>query len=64
MLAENGLPSSEVETSGEVTVDPVGELLVHTNVYTCTVITSSDCHQCLSNSPIVLDTYSGIYTIH
>ena len=30
---ENGRPSGEVETSGEVTVDPVGELLVHTNVY-------------------------------
>ena len=30
VLAENGLPTGEVETSGEVTVDPVGELLVHT----------------------------------
>ena len=27
---ENGLPTGEVEPSGEVTVDPVGELLVHT----------------------------------
>ena len=28
-LAENGLPTGELETSGEVTVDPVGELLVY-----------------------------------
>ena len=42
---KKGWPSGEVETSEEVTVDPVGELLVHTNVYICTVITSSDCHQ-------------------
>ena len=58
LVDENGRPTGEVETSGEVTVDPVGELLVHTNVYTCTVITSSDCHQCLPyiDSPIVLDT--------
>ena len=42
---EKGRPFGEVETSGEVTVDPVGELLVHTNVYTCTVITSSDFHR-------------------
>ena len=25
VLAENGLPTGEVETSGEVTIDPVGE---------------------------------------
>ena len=30
VLAENGLPSGEVETSEEVTVDPIGELLMHT----------------------------------
>ena len=41
---ENGRPSGEVETSVEVTVDPAGELVVHTNVYTCTVITSNACH--------------------
>ena len=41
---ENGRPSGEVETSGEITVDPVGELVVHANVYTCTVITSTACH--------------------
>ena len=44
VLAENGQPSGS-QTSDEVTVDPVGELVVHTNVYTCTVITSSDCYQ-------------------
>ena len=54
-LAENGLPTTEVETSGEVTIDPVGELLVHTNVYSCAVITSSDCHQYI-DSPTILDT--------
>ena len=47
LAGEKGGPTSEVETSGVVTVDPVGELLVHTNVYICTVIASSDCHQCL-----------------
>ena len=61
-LAENGLPTGEVETSEEITVDPVGEFVVHTNVYTCTVITSFDCHQCLSyiDSPTVLDTSTCI----
>ena len=38
------VPVGELETSGMVTVDPVGELLVHTNVYICTVITSNACH--------------------
>ena len=28
-LGRNGLPTGGVETSGEVTVDPVGELVVH-----------------------------------
>ena len=45
LAGEKGRPSGDVETSGEVTVDPVGELLVHKHVYTCTVITSSDCHR-------------------
>ena len=31
---DNGRPTSEVETSGVVTVDPVGEWAVYTNVYT------------------------------
>ena len=43
-LAENGIPTGEVETSGEITVDPVGEWVLHTNVYTCTVITLNTCH--------------------
>ena len=29
VLAENGLPTGEVETSGGVTVDPVGEWVLH-----------------------------------
>ena len=42
---KDGLPTGEVETSENVTVDPVGELLVYTKVYIHTVITSSDYHQ-------------------
>ena len=38
------VPVGELETSGMVTVDLVGELLVYTHVYTCTVITSNDFH--------------------
>ena len=44
LASEKGGPTSEVETSGVVTIDPVGELVLHTNVYTCTVITSNACH--------------------
>ena len=33
VLAENGLPTGEVETSNNVTIDPVGEWVVHTIVY-------------------------------
>ena len=48
VLAENGLPATgEVETSDEVTVDPVGELVLHTNVYICTYV------QLLPRMPVI-----------
>ena len=39
VLAENGLPTGEVETSEEVTVDPVGEcMLCRTMIVYCTTV--------------------------